>query len=240
MKNAFSELKEVLPAFPSTPHLPHKPNTDKTDRVASEDYASVVFSKPICIEDKVDGASCGMTLYEGEAVIRNRDHILRKGYVKDTAAKKQFASVWNWFYDHKKCFEHLSGIGPYSVYGEWCLAQHGIAYTRLPAWFIAYDIYDYERHLWIPSLRARTLLEAAGFVVPTLRFWGSFEGTYEDLEVLANLPSPWADDKAEGIYIKVSDDTQITHRFKMVREGFVRGALWNPEKYTKNQIVKGE
>ncbi len=230
----FEKEKDLLPAFPQTPHLPHKPNTDRADKVATDAEAVVIFNLPINVEEKIDGASCGMTIHEGEPIIRNRDHILRKGYVKDTAAKKQFASVWNWWYDHKETFEHLAGVGPYSVYGEWCVAQHGIHYTRLPDWFIAYDIYDYDRHLWLPPLRARTLLEAAGFVVPTLRFWGNFEGEYVNLEDWANLPSAWADGKAEGIYVKIADDKQITHRFKMVREDFVRGAHWNPEKYEKN------
>lgn len=126
--------KELLPQFPRTAHLPHKPNTDKLDKVAREKEAAVVFAEYINVEEKIDGSSCGMTIQDGNPVVRNRDHILRKGFhKKGSAAKEQFGPVWNWFYAHKGCFEKLAALGPFSVYGEWCLARHGIAYTSLPS-----------------------------------------------------------------------------------------------------------
>lgn len=137
----FEKEKRVLPAFPRTPHLPYKPNAGDGDIVATSAELLAIEDLLWTVEEKIDGASVGMALWEDEPLIRNRDHILRKGYVKETAAKKQFASIWGWFYNHKKAFEHINKLGPYSVYGEWCVAQHGIAYTKLPDWFIAYDLY---------------------------------------------------------------------------------------------------
>lgn len=238
----FNKEKNILPAFPPTPHLPHKPNTDKFDKVATSDEVGVIFTHPINIEEKIDGASCGMTFFEDEPLIRNRDHILRKGYVKETAAKKQFASVWNWWYSNRKKFEFIARCGSFSVYGEWCVAQHGIYYNTLPDWFIAYDIYDYEKRLWLDPKLARAFLHDAGFITPKVVSQGEFDGGYENLEEWANLKSQWSEDKAEGIYIKVYNDTQTTHRFKMVREDFKRGSLWNPKKLTKNKLAqtKGE
>jgi atypical dual specificity phosphatase len=233
----FAAEKSILPAFPKTPHLPHKPNTDKLDSVASTEEATVIFTSNVNIEEKIDGASCGMVLHDGEPLIRNRDHILRKGYVKNTAAKKQFASVWNWFYDNKAKFEHISNIGPYSVYGEWCIAQHGIAYDNLPDWFVAYDLYDYEKHLWLSPIEARPKLDAAGFATARLILQGSFLGDYANLEDFANMTSTYYNGPVEGIYLKVYDKTGLLNRFKMVRESFIRGALWNPKEYTKNRKV---
>jgi atypical dual specificity phosphatase len=233
----FLAEKEILPAFPKTPHLPHKPNTDFLDKVATEQEVAPLWTQKINIEEKIDGSSCGMTIRDDEPLIRNRDHILRKGYhKKDSAAKMQFASVFNWWYENKARFKQLAEVGPYSVYGEWMIAQHGIHYTRLPDWFIAYDLFDQEKKIWVPPLSARNILENAGFTVPKLCFWGNFEGDYNDLEMMANLPAQWADSKAEGIYVKIADEkqTKILHRFKMVREDFVRGALWNPKELAKN------
>jgi hypothetical protein len=234
----FASEKMVLPAFPKTAHLPHEPNTDHTDAVASVEEAGIIFTHPINIEEKIDCASMGTTLYEGHPLIRNRDHILRKGYVKDTAAKKQFASAWTWFYNNKAKFEAIQEIGPYSVYGEWCVAQHGLAYTALPDWFVAYDLYDYERSLFLPPPDARKWLAEAGFTVPYLHHQGVFDGGYEELAALARTISQWTEDKTEGIYVKVYDDKSVTHRFKMVRPDFVRGALWNPKKLTKNKLAE--
>jgi hypothetical protein len=230
----FSKEKEILPAFPRTPHLPHKPNLDETDRVADDKEASVLFTNSICVEEKIDGASCGMVLYDREPIIRNRDHILRKGYYKATAAKMQFASVWGWFYDNKNKFQEIAELGPYSVYGEWCVAQHGIYYDSLPDWFIAYDLYDYEQHCFLPSPRARVLLLEAGFIVPHCHFDGLFSGDCDELEAWANSQSAWAVGKAEGIYVKAYNEDVVTHRFKMVRADFQRGALWKPKILNKN------
>src|SRR5690606_7082734 len=121
------------------------------------------------------------------------------GFVKNTAAKKQFTSLWNWFYENEEKFQSLEG---YSIFGEWMLAQHGIHYTRLPDWFIPYDLYDYEKDFFLSPVESRRLLTAAGFFVPVLRYQGVFEDGYAQLEEYANLPATWADDKAEGIYVK--------------------------------------
>lgn len=231
----FEKEKEILPAFPSTPHLPHKPNTDRLDSIASVKSLDILRSTDLCvtIEEKLDGASCGMTLYKGGPLIRSRDHILRKGYFKDTAAKMQFASVFTWWYENKDKFEALA---PFSVYGEWLVAKHGISYDRLPAWFVAYDLYDSENRRWIPSVSARSWLSLAGFQIPKLMHQGWFEGDFESVERMANETSAYCDSKAEGVYVKVADDWAIRHRFKMVREDYVRGAFWDPDKMSKNAL----
>ena len=49
--------------------------------------------------------------------------------------------------------------------------------------------------------------------------------------------SQYANCSREGVYIKVSDGESITHRFKMVREDFVQGALWNNNILIKNKLL---
>lgn len=235
-----AEAKRVLPTFPRTLHLPHNPNADKGDVIAEASEVSPVFTQTVNVEEKVDGASVGMTMHDDHPLIRNRDHILKKGFYKDTAAKEQFRSTWNWFYQHKGRFEALRDAGPYSVYGEWCLAQHGIEYTRLPEWFVAYDVYDFEKSLFLPPPAARKLLGDIGFTLPRLLHQGVYdrpEDDYAKLTAWANEPAEWSDTKAEGVYIKVYDDKQITHRFKMVRSDFERGKLWDAKKIKKNQLI---
>lgn len=65
-----------------------------------------------------------------------------------------------------------------------------------------------------------------------------FDGGYAEMEGWANRKAEWADGPAEGIYVKVFDTKQVTHRFKMVRESFVRGEFWNPEAITKNLLAE--
>lgn len=224
----FENQKKILPEFPRTPHLPYS-NVADGDIVANELEIDVIWKNNVNIEEKIDGASCGMCLYEGEPIIRNRDHILRKGYYKKTAAKMQFASVFNWFYDNKDKFK---AIGNYSVYGEWCVASHSIAYT-LPDYFIAYDIYDYKKSQWLVPPVARKMLIEAGFHVPNLHFQGKLK---QDLLSEWAKKSIWSEE-SEGVYIKVYDK-MLTHRFKLVNKEFQRGRLWDAKKITKNKLLK--
>jgi len=231
-------LKKILPDYPRTRHLPWKPNTARGDLVATEKETNILFtSDKVQVTEKVDGAQCGMTLYEGHPVIRNSDHVLAKGYVKETPAKKQFASVFQWFYNHKKQFEKLNEIaGTVGVYGEWMIAQHGLEYDQLPDYFIAFDLYDYEEHQFIATQEARAALIAAGFVVVPELFYGTLEN-WEQLEILANQNSIFTTKGArEGVYVKVSDDRWVTDRFKMVRQGFQQGSLWDFKQLKKNAI----
>jgi len=199
--------------------------------------AAAFFRHKINIEEKIDGASVGMMLCNNHPLIRNRDHILRKGYVKRTAAKQQFASVWTWFYEHLDLFKALQDFGPYSVYGEWCVARHGIAYTRLPSWFIAYDLYDYDAGLWVSPVKARMWLAGLGFVVPKLYHQGDYAYKEEELSSWAEAVSDWTDGMpGEGIYLKAYDDKQVLHRFKKVRPGFVRGAFWDQKVIIRNEV----
>lgn len=229
--------KQVLPPYPRTMHLPWKPNTVRGDLIATEENCKVLFTEQsVVVEEKIDGAQCGMAYFDGHPIIRNRDHILSKGYHKQTPAKQQFKAVWNWFYDHRENFEALARMGHYSVYGEWMVAQHGLEYDRLPSWFIAYDLYDYDAGQYIDSVRAKIFLRACGFhVVPELHK-GPLD-SWPQLEGMANGPSPFTTTgQREGVYVKVSDGQWITKRFKMVREGFVQGGLWSETELHRNRL----
>lgn len=234
----FSDQKRILPEFPRTRHLPWKPNTVRGDLVVSEDEAKVIFENPhTFVQEKVDGANSGMALVNGEPIIRNREHILRKGFVKDTPAKKQFASIWGWFYDHRDNFKTLNDLlGPVSVYGEWMVQIHGMVYDSLPDWFLAYDVYDYETEKFFDPQVAVDALQKSGFsVVPTLKIGVS---SYEELEILANSNSLFTSSPREGVYVKVSNSKWQVDRFKMVRQGFIQGGLFDNKILRKNCLAK--
>jgi len=234
----FTSQKRIIPEFPRTRHLPWKPNTVRGDLVVSEDDAKVIFENPFTyVQEKVDGANSGMALVNDEPIVRNREHILRKGFMKDTPAKKQFASIWGWFYDHKENFQKLNDLlGPVSVYGEWMVQIHGMVYENLPDWFLAYDVYDYEvEKFHDPKVSMEALVECGFSVVPTLK---SGPTSYEELEKFANEPSAFAPTPREGVYVKTSDGQWQTDRFKMVRQGFVQGGLFDNKVLRKNRLAK--
>jgi hypothetical protein len=234
----YESEKRLLPAYPKTFHLPWKPNTTRDDAVASEEDAAVIFDREIVVEEKIDGASVGISFVSDHPLVRNREHILNKGYIKkETTAKLQFRSLWGWVYEHEKQFKKLACFGSYSVYGEWMLAQHGIRYDNLPDWFIAYDLYDHNARKFMAPLLTRALLMECGFQVVPLLHQGVIS-SYAELEEMANRNSAFVNLPMEGVYVRTKAGQWLDHRFKMVRESFVRGEHWDNENFKKN-VMRG-
>jgi atypical dual specificity phosphatase len=242
-------LKTILPEFPRIPHLPYKANAAPGDIIAGEEEVNELFTTlrlkvpvhEMFVEEKVDGANSAICLHEDNPIIRNRTHILNKGFHKDTPAKKQFLRIWNWFYENKAKFERLNEACGFSagVYGEWLYALHGIRYDKLPSYFIAYDVYDWEQGRFLNTLEARYQLGVAGFDVVPLLLQGSFGIFDQQLEVLCNRGSQYSTtDLREGVVVKVCDDDKVLHRFKMIRSDFVQGCNWNEEELTKNKLAQ--
>lgn len=232
---------DVLPEYPRIRHLPYKPNAQTGDLLAADDEVSVILSSPnVYIEEKVDGANCGVALWGAgnHFIVRNRTHILSKGFVKDTPAKKQFASIWNWLYENKSKFMQLNLLLGFeaAVYAEWLYALHGIVYDNLPDYFVPFELYNPWDGFSLDPGAARCYIEDAGFALPPLLHRGPVE-SWEHLEALCNEPSPFSTkDRREGIFIKVSDGKRITHRFKMVRQGFTQGCNWNEHELVRNSL----
>ena len=230
---------KILPEYPSTLHLPYKPNT-KGDKVASEFDVAPIFIGPItCIQEKIDGANCGMAYIDGHPVLRSRTKILRKGQELKNPSKAQFGAAWNWMHQREKAFKNLNDCGPYSIYGEWMVQQHGMAYDDLPDWFIGYDIYDWEKSQFVDPHKAQQCARNCGFEFVRNSFYAdptlNKPLTYEFIEECANYDSWYTAQKREGVIVKVSDGEFITHRFKMVREGFDQGCLLGDE-IKKNKL----
>ena len=227
---------ELLPAYPRIPHLPHNPNMSVGDIIASNDTAKIIWSsKNVSIQEKADGANLGIAIIDGYPTMRNRDKFLSKATIKKTAAKQQFKFAWNWIYEHKK---EIEKAGPYSFYGEWLLAAHGINYNKLTDWFYVYDVLDQKKCLFLDILEAQKIAEDAGLSFIKPLHYGSIDN-YEQLIAFAEDKTSLAEnEQREGIVVKVSDGKYITNLFKMVRSGYEQGKLWDTQTITKNKLEK--
>jgi atypical dual specificity phosphatase len=232
---------EILPDYPRIRHLCYKPNAQRLDLIATEEECNIIFeSDNIEVTEKVDAANAGICLFEGNPLIRNRNHIFQKGKHGHfhTPAKTQFNYIWNWFYEHQEKFENLNNLhgSSVSVFGEWLWACHGIQYDKLPSYFMAFDLYDWEENEFIATKIARHLLEECKFSVVPLLHKGKVP-SWEFLEKFCQEKSPYSTkDNREGICVKVSDEKFVTHRFKMVRQDFVQGCHWSKNQITKNTL----
>jgi atypical dual specificity phosphatase len=245
MRKKPSDFSSMMPDYPRTLHLPYNPNAQRDDLIADEkDVQDIFVSEHTYIEEKIDGANCAMMLLsedgEENPVIRNRSHILVKGFMKATPAKYQFSSIWNWFYDNKHKFEAINDLFGMcvGVYGEWLYALHGIRYDKLPNLFMAFDIYDHEKGYYLDTGLSRDLLHQAGFDVVPLLHKGPVE-SYEQLEAFCQEPSPFASERREGVYVKVTDGEKVIKRFKMVRKDFIQGCHWSDRAITRNKVLRG-
>ena len=237
------ERELILPKFIRTKHLPLEPNAARDDLVATAaEYQSVLDHDNVFIEEKIDGANCGITIVDGYPIIRNRNHILSKSFSGKTPAKMQFSSIWNWFYSHADSLNKLKEILKFNpcIYGEWMYARHSVDYDQLPDYFIAFDIYDLEEKRFININDYREVLEEMGISVVPLLHQGSV-----DEKTLLSLRDGDATfsstEKREGIYIRIVNKKGfVSKRYKMVRDGFIQGEHWNKKKLVRNRIMKGE
>jgi len=236
------DLKYYAPDYPRTLHLPFQANAKRDDLIASQQETEIIFETDyLDVTEKIDGASCRMTIIEDQPVIGNRNHILNKSYASTkqrNASKLQFASVWNWWYSNRVLFERLKEFGPYSVYGDWMYMAHGMIYDSLPSLFMTYDLYDYEKQYFVDTKISRQVLSSCGFTTVPLLHYGKVH-SYEYLADLCNKKSDFSSEKREGIYVKVSDRDKITKRFKMVRPDFSQGELLDQTRIIKN-LMKTE
>lgn len=229
-------MKIDIPQYPRTPHLPFNYGGAMADDIIADSSAMELINNAtrVLVQEKMDGANLRI-YYNGvdNPIIGNREHLLKKGYLKDTPAKLQFRPTWNWAYENKETFRTLTkmlGTIPV-VYGEWLYAQHSTKYDKLPSLFMAYDIYVDDN--FIDPYKSIDLLLSAGFIVPQ-----SFIGhSKEKLLSYVNMPSIYSStDLIEGVYIKIGDGNKITHRFKLLRDDYRRIDDFTERGLVKNTI----
>lgn len=218
-------------------HLPLEPNAQSDDKIASAADMALFLAGEISVQEKIDGASMGISIYNGEPLVRNRSHILRKGYsARKTPAQQQFSRVWTWLYENVDKINAVTKAvgGTVGIYGEWLFARHTIAYNELPDWFVAYDIYCSDERKFIDPTLALKLLNDAGFA--TIKVVHNGLCTTDTLLKLRDGESNYAQNQLrEGVYLKSGDGQWCTGRYKMVAPWFRSDDNWNKQQLVKNK-----
>ena len=144
--------------YPRTRHL-----EGSRKQSGDEDLKNVAFSeiegKYLVLEEKVDGANCGISFdRNGKMYLQSRGHFLNGGY-----GEKQFDLFKLW----AGCFEEKlrALLGDrYVMYGEWLYAKHTVFYDCLPHYFMEFDIFDKAEQKFFSTRKRRDLLQNAPFV----------------------------------------------------------------------------
>lgn len=201
--------------FPHTPHLHWLgQGTPRDDKVMTAAEASRFLSRPVVVEEKVDGANLGFSLSEdGELLVQNRGQYLTK------PCSGQFARLGTWLAQHGDAL--FDALAPGLVaFGEWVAARHSLDYTALPDWWLLFDIYDlHEDRFW--STRRRDVW-AAGAGVSVVPAIGQGRTTLAELTHALQGRSRFRDGPMEGVIARCEDSSWLHERGKLVRAEFTQ------------------
>lgn len=219
---------------------------------------SSVKGRHLVIEEKVDGANCGVSFdSDGKLLLQSRGHYLLGG-----ARERHFNALKPWAQSHASELREVLG-DRYVMYGEWVYAKHTIFYDALPHYFLEFDVLDRANGTFLSTPRRRGLLGALPVVsVPVLQ-----QGPTKSLDALVSLVGPshfktaeWRahlredvedlgidvsrvleeTDPAidmEGLYIKVEEEGVVTERLKWVRQGFLTTVVDSSSHWLSRPIV---
>ena len=223
---------DALRKFPKTPHLHWlSPQPARDDKLMTRAEAEAFLaSGQIVVEEKVDGANLGLSFDKaGRPRAQNRGNFL------EGKLSGQWEGLRGWLARHEtKLREHLPAGAV--LYGEWCYAQHSMAYTRLPDWFIGFDVLDASDRFW--STRRRDALFSAVALTPIRRV-ARRRFTLCELQTMLSAPSAYGDGPVEGVYLRREDDERLLQRAKLVRAEFVQaiGEHWSRGPLHPNEVV---
>lgn len=218
--------------FPHTPHLmwlgSGKPRGDKLLGPAE---ARALLAHEVVVEEKVDGANLGFSVDE-RGVLRAQN---RGSYLDLVAPQGQWKLLAPWVSARRDAL--AEALTPdLMLFGEWCYAVHSVRYTRLPDWFLAFDIYDRARdEFWDASRRNLLAADLGLAVVPRLG-----HGRFDPSQLPALLDrSRLTDGPTEGLYVRYEASGRLVARAKLVRAEFVQaiGAHWTKRKLETNQLA---
>ena len=223
-------MKDDFFKFPSTPHLALLGDVDiRGDKVMSESERDEFLRHELVIEEKVDGANLGIS-FDAYGNIRAQN----RGAYLHLPVSGQWKNLGEWLAPRTDAlFENLTDR--YTLFGEWCYAQHSVFYGRLPDWFLGFDVYDKQAGCFLSSGRRDELFKKMQIAqVPTIaraRF------TLADLRNLLSH-SKLSDQPAEGLYLRFDKDDWLAQRAKLVRPAFIQSVErhWSRAAIRPNQL----
>lgn len=116
----------------------------------------------VAVEEKVDGANLGISIGTDMRVsFQNRSHFI------NSKTHRQFNSLDSWLAQHSSGLYEALEPGRHVLFGEWLYAKHSIHYTKLPGYFLAFDIYDRTESRFLSRRERNRQLEGSG--VPVVR-----------------------------------------------------------------------
>lgn len=217
--------------FPSTPHLAVLAGLDiREDKVMSEEERDAFLAHEVILEEKVDGANLGISFTpDGAVQLQNRGEYLREPLTG------QWKPLMTWMQPHLDAlFDLLEDR--LILFGEWCYAQHSVPYTKLPDWFLAFDVWDKTAERFWSTRRRDALARSAGLV--PVRQAGKGRFRFDELKRFFSV-SAYGEEPVEGLYLRRECEDWLLERTKLVRPAFIQSVEehWSRSGIRKNKVV---
>jgi hypothetical protein len=227
--------------FPHTPHLAWLASGEpRDDKVLSARDVTSFLSRQVVLEEKVDGANLGFSLSDdGELRAQNRGQYLTT--TPDGQFGGQFARLSAWLGVHGEAIrEALVAHAERGLllFGEWCAARHSIEYTRLPDWFLLFDVVERSTGRFWASTRRDELAARIGLATTPRVALGHF--TLGQVAArLATAPSRFRDGPVEGLIVRRESADWCEARAKLVRSDFTQaiGEHWRSRRLEWNRLA---
>jgi len=227
--------------FPHTPHLTWLGSDEpRDDKVLSKQEATEMLAGEVVIEEKVDGANLGFSLGpDGALRLQNRGQYLHEPHAG------QFTKLPAWLATHGAAIGEALLEHPDQrlvLFGEWCAARHSLGYTRLPDWFLLFDVFEADNgvesgRFW-SSDRRNDLAAQLGLATTPELARGRF--SVANLKTrIAQWPSRFRDGPLEGIVVRRESAGWCEQRAKLVRADFTQaiGEHWRSRRLEWNRLA---
>ena len=194
------------------------------------------LSHEITVEEKVDGANLGVWMTDSfELRFQNR------GKMINAQSATQWHALDEWARTHSADLYEL--LAPREdgtrriLFGEWLLAKHSIEYDALPAYFVAFDIYDSAIDSFLSVAARNELLESTMLPVVHCVASSSAHTLEQLLDIIENTTSAYVSEAVplEGVYLKFDEGDVNRERCKLVRKEFIQAI---DKHWSKNELVK--
>lgn len=185
----------------------------RDDKVLAPGEVEILLVGDVTVEEKLDGANLGISFSnDGELRAQNRGEYLHSPFMG------QFLHLPEWLSIHQDGLFDALGTD-LIAFGEWCAARHSLDYSRLPDWWVLFDVYDRSaKRFWSIERRNAWAQEAGLQVVPQMAHG------HLSRAAVANMVnqgrSAFRDGPVEGVVIRRESGEWLIDRAKMVRADF--------------------
>lgn len=229
--NLIIDNADVISKYPRTKHLINFGSVSRDDLIFSKEKCKDFLDNVLFIEEKLDGANIGIRINKDyKIIVQNRSH-----YV-DSSYHPQFKLLDKWISEHSGDLFDILEIENEILFGEWLYMCHSIHYTKLPDYFIAFDIFNSKSNKFLSRNKLEDRLKGTNIkIIPLL---SKKKVTRTELIELLKIKSAYYDGFVEGLYLRICDENRTLNRGKIVRADFINNQAkhWDRGNLRKNII----